>query len=37
LEFELRLLEHFATKAQARVRVAAWIDEYNGDRRHSAR
>jgi putative transposase len=36
LEFELRQLEHFATKAQARARVAAWIDEYNRDRRHSA-
>ena len=29
-------LEHFATKAQARGRVAAWIEEYNHDRRHSA-
>ena len=36
LEFELRALEHFATKAQARARVAAWIDEYNRDRRHSS-
>jgi transposase InsO family protein len=36
LEFELRGLERFATKAQARTRVAAWIDEYNRDRRHSA-
>ena len=36
LEFELRSLEHFATKAEARARVAAWIDEYNRDRRHSA-
>lgn len=36
LEFELRSLEHFATKAQARAAVAAWIDEYNRDRRHSA-
>jgi putative transposase len=35
-EFELRQLEHFATKAQARVRVAAWIEEYNHDRRHSS-
>jgi hypothetical protein len=26
LEFELRALERFATKAQARSRVAAWID-----------
>ena len=33
LEFELRALERFATKAQARARVAAWIDEsrYAGD------
>ncbi len=29
LTFELRALEHFATKDQARARVAAWIDEYN--------
>ncbi len=36
LEFELRALEHFATRAQARARVAEWIDEYNRDRRHPA-
>jgi putative transposase len=36
LEFELRSLERFATKAHARTRVAAWIDEYNRDRKHSA-
>jgi transposase InsO family protein len=36
LTFELRSLEHFATTAQARIRVAAWVDEYNRDRRHSA-
>ena len=36
VEFELRRLEHFATKAQARANVAAWIEEYNHDRRHSA-
>jgi putative transposase len=36
VEFELRELEHFATKAQARRRVAAWIEEYNHDRRHSS-
>jgi putative transposase len=35
LEFELRPVEHFATKAQARTRVAAWIDDYNRNRRHS--
>ena len=36
VEFELRQLEHFATKDQARRRVAAWIEEYNHDRRHSS-
>jgi putative transposase len=36
ITFELLDLEHFATKVQARHRVAAWIDEYNRDRRHSA-
>ena len=36
LEFELRRLEHFATRAEARAGVAAWIEEYNHDRRHSA-
>jgi putative transposase len=36
LEFELRRIEQFATKAQARARVTAWIEEYNRDRRHSA-
>jgi putative transposase len=36
LEFELRSVEHFATKAEARRRVAVWIDEYNQTRRHSA-
>jgi putative transposase len=36
VEFELRRLEHFTTKAQARTRVAAWIEDYNHDRRHSA-
>jgi transposase InsO family protein len=36
VEFELRRLEHFATRAQARATVAAWIDDYNTDRRHSA-
>lgn len=33
LEFELRQLEHFATKAQARARVPTWIEQYNHDRR----
>jgi hypothetical protein len=36
VEFELRRLEHFTTRAQARTRVAAWIQDYNHDRRHSA-
>jgi transposase InsO family protein len=36
LEFELRSRESFPTKAIARTRVAAWIDEYNRERRHSA-
>jgi putative transposase len=36
LEFELRSLEKFETKAAARARVAAWIDEYNRTRRHSS-
>jgi len=33
VEFELRQLEHFTTRVQARQRVAAWIEEYNHDRR----
>jgi putative transposase len=36
LEFELRSVQPFATKAQARRQVPAWIDEYNRDRKHSA-
>jgi putative transposase len=36
LEFELRSLEHFATRAQARAAVAAWIDDYNRERKHSS-
>ena len=36
LEFELRSCEEFPTKAAARRRVAAWIDEYNRTRRHSS-
>ena len=36
VEFELRRIEHFATRAAARVRVAAWIEEYNTVRRHSS-
>jgi putative transposase len=36
VEFELRRIEHFATKAAARAEVAAWIEEYNTTRRHSS-
>jgi transposase InsO family protein len=36
LEWELRRVEHFAAKAQARAKVAAWIDDYNRRRRHSS-
>jgi putative transposase len=36
LEFELRRLEHYPTKVQARAAVARFIDDYNRFRRHSA-
>ena len=36
LEWELRSLVTFATRAQARAGVAAWIEDYNHERRHSA-
>ena len=36
LEWELRREQHFATRAQARAGVAAWIEDYNTTRRHSA-
>jgi putative transposase len=36
LEFELRQVEHFTTRATARAKVAAWIEDYNHHRRHSA-
>jgi putative transposase len=36
VEFELRRVEHFTTRAAARAGVAAWIEEYNTVRRHSA-
>jgi transposase InsO family protein len=36
LEFELRSVEHFTTKQAARAKVAAWIEDYNTNRRHSA-
>jgi putative transposase len=36
LEFELRAVEQFTTRAAARARVSAWIEDYNTRRRHSA-
>jgi putative transposase len=36
LEFELRRLEHFTTRQAARAGVAAWIEDYNTTRKHSA-
>ena len=36
VEFELRRIEQFADKAAARAGVAAWIEDYNHERRHSA-
>ncbi len=36
LEFELRRVKHFDTKAAARAGVAAWIEDYNRHRRHSS-
>ncbi len=36
LEFELRRLEHFATRAAARAGVAAWIEDCDHCRRHSS-
>jgi putative transposase len=36
LEFELRRKVNFATRAAARAKVAAWIEDYNTQRRHSA-
>jgi transposase InsO family protein len=36
LEFELRSLRRFATRAEARAAVAEWIQDYNHVRRHSA-
>ena len=36
LEFELSSLRTFTTRAQARAVVAAWIEDYNTRRRHSA-
>ena len=36
LEFELRSLRKFAARTGARAAVAAWIEDYNHTRRHSA-
>jgi transposase InsO family protein len=36
LEWELRRVQRFATKGQARAKVAAWIEDYNITRRHSS-
>ena len=36
VEFELRRIEHYATRAAARAGGAAWIEDYNHHRRHSA-
>jgi putative transposase len=36
LEWELRSLQEFATRAEAQAGVAAWIEDYNHVRRHSA-
>jgi len=36
LEFELRSVEQFSTRAAARAKVSAWIEDYNTRRRHSA-
>jgi len=36
LEFELRRIEHYATRAAARAGVAAWIEDCNYHRRHSS-
>jgi len=35
VEFELRRVEHFATKAAARASVGAWIEDYTTKQRHS--
>ena len=36
LEFEFRSLQKFITRDQARAAAAAWIEDYNHVRRHSA-
>ena len=34
LEFELRSLQKFTTRAAARAATAVWIEDYNHARRH---
>ena len=36
LEFELRRVQHFTSRTTTRAKVAAWIEDYNSRRRHSA-
>ena len=36
LEFELRSMHHFTTRAEARAAVVEFIDDYNQTRRHSS-
>jgi transposase InsO family protein len=36
VESGLRRTGHFTTRARGRARAAAWIEEYNTTRRHSA-
>ncbi|MGH3124530.1 MAG: IS3 family transposase [Streptosporangiaceae bacterium] len=36
LEWELRSRQEFATRSEARAAIAAWIEDYNHVRRHSA-
>src|SRR5436305_8092345 len=36
LEWELRSLQKFATRVEARAAVAAWIEDCNHERRHSS-
>jgi putative transposase len=36
LEFELRSVQRFTRRAEARIAVAAWIDDYNRHRHHSS-
>ena len=36
LEIELQRVEHYATRATAQAGVAAWIEDYNHQRRHSS-